>query len=238
MTDIGPGTRRQYLLIAHGSPDRRHHTAMRSVAGQVTARGLPCSVAFLEHNEPSVPKALVEITSRSVVTLGMLLAPGFHATIDVPHLLAQAPEDLCVRDLGPLGAGDWLFPILDWLVCDVDGSPDDPVILATAGSTRDAARLAIEAAASDWQRSRQGTVVVAAGTGPGVSLEDASQRLAPSSFSHGPTSRGAIVVPLMIAPGVLSDRAVKVADRHGLITTGTLAECPLLVDALVERLSG
>ena len=42
----------------------------------------------------------------------------------------------------------------------------------------------------------------------------------------------------MIAPGVLADRAVQVAERRGLLTTGTLAESPPFVDALVERLAG
>jgi hypothetical protein len=71
-----------HLLIAHGSPDPRHKAMMRTLAGMVDDRGLPCSAAYLEHDSPGVPQALGALTGP-VVTLGMLLAPGFHATVDV-----------------------------------------------------------------------------------------------------------------------------------------------------------
>lgn len=225
-----------HLLIAHGSPDPRHRAVMRTIATEVSDRGLTCSVAFLEHDRPSVPEALAEISS-AVVTLGMLLAPGYHATVDVPRLLAGAPPGLRIHDLGPLGTGEWLFPVLDGLVADVGAGPESPVILATAGSTRDAARLSLAGFASDWEETRTGHVVVAAGTGPGLSLEDAARRYA---VDHLPVSVGiqpAVVLPLKISPGVLTDRTLNIAGKHGLLAAGTLAESPLFVDVLVDRLA-
>lgn len=224
-----------HLLIAHGSPDPRHRAVMRTLATRVSERGLPCSVAFLEHDDPSVPAALAA-ASGPLVTLGMLFAPGQHAIVDVPRLLDNAPPELTVHDLGRLGAGAWLFPTLDWLVADVGAGPETPVILATAGSTRDAARLALAKFAADWQTTRTGDVVVAAGTGPGVSLEDAARRYAVDRMPAGVRAQQAVVLPLMISPGVLADRALIVADKLGLLSAGTLAESPLFVDVLVERL--
>jgi sirohydrochlorin ferrochelatase len=218
-----------HLLIAHGSPDLRHRETMQSLAKAVDARGLSCDVAFLEHDAPSVETWLSrQPRGTSVVTLGMLLAPGYHATVDVPRLLATAPDGVTVHDRGPLAAGPWLFDILTWLVSDVAASERTPVVLATAGSTRPEARQALDALASGWGQTRGGEVVLAAGTGPGLSLEDAVQAVAPD----------AVVLPLMIAQGVLADRATAVAQRHGLRTTGTLAHAPQLPDVLVERLSG
>jgi sirohydrochlorin ferrochelatase len=225
-----------HLLIAHGSPDPRHRAVMRTLASQVDERGLPCSVAFLEHDTPTVPAALGAI-SGEVVTLGMLLAPGYHATVDVPRLLASAPDDVQVHDRGPLGTGEWLFSTLDWLINDVGGSPDDPVIVATAGSTREEARLALARFASSWQQTRSGQVVVASGTGPGLSLEDAAQRYSEHGVPSTVRTRPAVVLPLKISPGVLAERASHVAGRHGLRSAGTLAESPLFVDLLVDRLS-
>jgi sirohydrochlorin ferrochelatase len=226
-----------HLLIAHGSPDPRHRAVMRTLATQVTERGLTCSVAFLDHDDPTVHSALAGL-SGDVVTLGMLLAPGYHASVDVPRLLASAPPEVTVHDLGPLGAGKRLFPVVDWLVADVGVGPDTPVILATAGSTREAARLALAQFASDWQRTRTGDVLVAAGTGPGLSLEDAARRYSVDGLPAGVRGPRAVVLPLKISPGVLADRTLNVAEKHGLLAAGTLAESPLFVDVLVDRLDG
>lgn len=211
---------------------------MRTLAGLVDDRGLPCSAAYLEHDDPTVGAALDALATGHVVTLGMLLAPGYHATVDVPRLLLQAPRAVLVDDRGPLGTGPWLVPSLDWLVADVGAGPDAPVIVATAGSTRPDARLAIAQFASEWGRTRTGAVTVAATTGPGLSLQDAAARLSHAHVPIGVRAAAAVVVPFMIAPGILADRAAKVAQRHGLLTTGTLAEAPPFVDALVARLAG
>lgn len=210
---------------------------MRTLAGLVDDRGLPCSVAYLEHDLPTVEAAMKSLATGHVVALGMLLAPGYHATVDVPHLLSLAPAELVVEDRGPFGTGPWLVPSLEWLVADVGAGPDTPVIIATAGSTRAEARVAVAQFASEWGRTRAGDVVVAAATGPGLSLEDAATRLSQVNVAPGVRVAQAVVLPLMIAPGVLADRAAKVAVRHGLLTTGCLAEASPFVDALVGRLT-
>lgn len=213
-----------HLLIAHGSPDPRHKAMMRILAGLVDDRGLPCSAAYLEHDSPGVLQAL-DVLTGPVVTLGMLLAPGYHATVDVPGMLIGAPAAVTVDDRGPLGTGPWLLPTLDWLLADVGAGPDSEVILATAGSTRPDAQNSLARFASEWQQTREGPVVVAAATGPGLSLEDVAEE-----------HEAAVVVPFMIAPGVLADRAAQVAGRRGLLTTRTLGASPRFADALVERL--
>jgi sirohydrochlorin ferrochelatase len=218
------------LLIAHGSPDPRHRETMHLVAKGLAARGPHCEAAFLEHDEPRVEDSLAACAPGArVVTLGMLLAPGYHATVDVPRLLATAPASVTVIDRGPMGTGPWLHPALEWLVDDVGGRPSTPVVLAVAGSTRPDARRSLDDFAAQWQRTRPGQVHLAAATGPGRSLEDALTGAA--TVGEPP-----VVLPLMIAPGVLADRARKVATSRGLLTTGTLAEAPQFVDAVTDRL--
>lgn len=226
-----------HLLIAHGSPDPRHRSMMRTLADGVDTRGLPCSVAFLEHDTPSVQRAL-EALRGPVVTLGTLLGPGYHATVDVPRLLIGAPAAVTIDDRGPLGTGTWLIPTVDRLIADAGGDLDAPVILATAGSTHAKARLALTGFASELQRTRAGEVLVAVAGGPGLSLEDAAVRLSVDAVPAGGRTPRAILVPFMIAPGVLADRVVEVAERRGLCGTGTLAESPPFIDTLVERLTG
>ncbi len=202
-----------HLLMAHGSPDPRHKAMMRTLAGHVDDRGLPCSAAYLEHNSPSVTDALA-VLSGPVVTLGMLLTPGFHATVDVPRILIGAPAAVIVDDRGPLGTGPWLLPTVDWLIADMEVDPDAPVILATAGSTHAEARLAIASFASELQRTRAGEVVVAVASGPGLSVDEAAARLTVDALPAGVRAPRGVVVPFMIAPGVLADRVVEVAHRH------------------------
>jgi sirohydrochlorin ferrochelatase len=226
-----------HLLIAHGSPDARHKAVMHTLANRVDERGLPCSVAFLEHDTPSVQIAL-EALRGPVVTLGMLLGPGYHATVDVPRLLIGAPAAVTIDDRGPLGTGTWLIPTVDRLIADAGGDPEAPVILATAGSTRAKARLALAGFASEMQRTRAGDVLVAVASGPGLSLEDAAARLSVDAVPASVGTPRAVVVPFMIAPGVLADRVVEVAERRGLCSTGTLAESPPFIDTLVGRLAG
>lgn len=226
----------RHLLIAHGSPDSRHRATMAGLASLVDDRGRPCSVAFLEHDEPSVPTALSELSGH-VTTLGMLLAPGYHATVDVPRLLSGAAPSTVVHDRGPLGTGPWLIPTVDRLIADAGGDPSTPVILASAGSSRAAARLTLADFASRWQKGRPGEVTVAVTTGPGLRVEQAAEGLPTDSPTAGIRTSPAVVVPFMIAPGVLADRVTEVAERHGLLTTGTLAESPPFIDALVDRLT-
>jgi sirohydrochlorin ferrochelatase len=108
--------------------------------------------------------------------------------------------------------------------------------VATAGSIRETARVAPAKSAAGWQSTRSGDVVVASGTGPGVSLEGAVGRYAVDRMPAGVRAQPAVVLPLKISPGVLADRALDVADKHGLLSAGTLAESPLFLEVLVDRL--
>ncbi|HVQ88506.1 MAG TPA: hypothetical protein VMT88_10015, partial [Actinomycetes bacterium] len=52
------------LLIAHGSPDLRHSASMQALATTVQSQShLATSVAFLEHNDPTVVDAVRQPTA-------------------------------------------------------------------------------------------------------------------------------------------------------------------------------
>ena len=210
---------------------------MQLVAKAVDAVAPATHVAFIEHDEPRVDDWLAEQSGGdSVVALGMLLAPGYHATVDVPRLLRQASENADVVDRGVLGTGPWLHRTLDWLVADVGGGNATPVVLAVAGSTRIEARASLAAFAEQWGGTRPGRVHLAAATGPGPSLDDVVASVASVASVTSQGTPDGVVLPLMIAPGVLADRARTVAARHGLVTTGTLADSPHFAAAVAARL--
>ncbi len=222
-----------HLLIAHGSPDPRHAATMSRLVKEVGRRGVRCEVAYLEHNSPSVEEWL-SARSRApagdepIAVTGLLLAPGYHAQVDVPQLLAKASQPLTIDDRGPLGLGPWLNPTLDDLVTRSGGTASTPVIVTSAGSSHAGASTYVAEFLVQWGATRSGSVTFAVATGPGLAVADA--------VATGRTvDDAAIVLLLMIAPGVLADRVANLAAAAGITVTGTLADSPAFVDALVSR---
>jgi sirohydrochlorin ferrochelatase len=224
-----------HLLIAHGSPDPRHAATMSRVAQEVNDRGITCELAYLEHNEPTADQWLSargrsQTVKDPVAVTGLFLAPGYHAQVDVPRLLASAAPALTIDDRGPLGVGPWLEPTLDDLVARSGGTPATPVIVTAAGSSRDDARGYLADFVAQWGSTRPGSVAFAVATGPGPAVAEA---LATARSRNDNT----IVLLLMIAPGVLADRVVDLSNEVGVRVSGTLADSPVFVDALIGRLA-
>lgn len=220
-----------HLLIAHGSPDPRHAATMSRLVAAVNERGVRCELAYLEHNTPGVAEWLrTRGATRSgpIAVTGLLLAPGYHAQVDVPQLLGKGPATLLIDDRGPLGLGPWLNPTLDDLVTRFDGTSSSPVIVASAGSSRAEASAYVAEFVVQCGSTRPGSVTFAVATGPGLAVADA---IAAAST----VDDAAIVLPLMVAHGVLADRIADLADAAGVTVTGTLSDSPAFVDALVSR---
>ena len=215
----------QHLLVAHGSPDPRHPRAVSTLADVLSRRGVPTEAAYLEHDAPSV-EGWLEGRSGRVVTLGLFLAPGYHVQVDLPRVLAAAPDAVDIDDRGALGVGPWLMPVLDDLVAQV-AAPDATVVLVGAGSGRRPARASLESFATRWARHRGGAVTL-------VHSPDAVATVAGASGAGG----SAVAVPLLVAPGVLADRVRAAADAAGLPCTPTLSAVDGFVDAVARRFTG
>lgn len=211
---------RRHLLVAHGSPDPRHARTVSDLSERLTRRGVATEVAYLEHDQPSLHQWLVRTPRASTVAvLGLFLSPGLHARADLPRLLAQAPPHVRLDPRGSLGVGPWLGGVLDDLIAAAGAAPSSRVVLVTAGSARTGARTLLEDFAGRWAAQRPGPVT-----------------LVHSSGEVGRAPRDSIVVPLMVAPGVLADRVGAAAAAAGLLVTGTLSTSKVFSDALVARL--
>lgn len=212
----------RHLLVAHGSPDPRHAAFVRSLATGVSAHGVRTEAAFLEHDLPDVATWLAGAEGQ-VTALSLLLAPGYHAQEDVPRLLATAPDAVRVSDLGVLGAGPWLHEVLDELVASAGGDPATPVVLVAAGSSRPAAGEHLQAFAAGWAATRPGPASVSDPAGLAEQVD------------RWPD---AVVVPLLVAPGVLADRIARAADDLGVRVTPVLGVAGGFVGVLAARLAG
>lgn len=221
-----------HLLVAHGSPDPRHARAVFDLAGRLTVRGVTAEVAFLGHDEPSLAAWLARPNpARSergrVPVLGLFLAPGQHAEVDLRRAVASAASSgRPVVDRGALGLGPWLEPVLGDLVRAAGGEPESPLLLVTAGSTWPAAQIAAERFGRRLARAR----------GASVSVVHSPQEIrAAARAGAGHQTRATVVVPLLLAPGVLADRVRRAADAAGLATTGTLTASDELSTVVIAR---
>ncbi|HEX5018757.1 MAG TPA: hypothetical protein VFX15_14360, partial [Actinomycetes bacterium] len=137
------------------------------------------------------------------------------------------------EDLGTLGPGEWLPPVLERNVADVGETPESPVVLVAAGSTEESARVDLVAASGLWQASRPGRVLTAAVSGPDPRPEQVIASL-------GSAASEAVVVPFMLAPGALADRAAAAAQSAGVPCAATITAKdrtpPELVAHLAHRL--
>lgn len=210
------------LLIAHGSPDPRHAAAVRRLAGAVAEPGHPCRSAFLDHDAPTLAAALEGI-GGPVTSVALLLSLGLHAIVDVPRGLAGRGD---VTHRGPLAVGEWLLPVIDDLVERSSRGWGCGVVVVAAGSRRPGALDGLVQATRSWRgRGRDLSVAVAGGPGPAL-----------AEAVTGP--RGPLVVPLVVAPGVFSDRIEREAGRLGLPVTGVLTDSPRFAAAVRSRLAG
>src|SRR5699024_3390413 len=103
----GPGRRAgghmSTVLLAHGSPDRRHAETLDRLRARVSVRIGPTRLAFLEHDLPR-PEALAGDLAGRVGLVPLLATPAHHARVDLPGAVARlATGGADVRRSRPLG---------------------------------------------------------------------------------------------------------------------------------------
>ncbi|MCU0300029.1 MAG: hypothetical protein MUF35_00305 [Candidatus Nanopelagicales bacterium] len=230
-------------LLAHGSPDPRHAHDVASLAGRLTMAGLPTRAAYLDHDAPSPAVAARRLDAEgagSTTVVPLLLAPAYHARVDVPAAVAAmraAAPDLGVAAAVPVG----LHPlVLDAAIELVRGSalevgPRTGIILAGTGSRDVRAVAAVEnLVAEHGHRLTEalGARAVRAAHLDGGRPVGRIRTL--MRCVDGCTSF--LVVTLVVADGVLRDRIVAAAGRMDLpVVPGTLAGTNALADLVVLR---
>ena len=214
------------VLLGHGSADPRHAACIRTIAAALArsydsddagaARAFAVvDVAFLDHQgaRPHDGRAH-DARTRPVVVVPLLLSRAYHATADVPAAVAAARAavpDVELHVAEPLGPDPLLLPALEQRAREAGGDLDAPgtgtVLLAT-GSSDATARDDVAALAGRWfVAPRRGTHAFASGSGPTVGT--AVQELVAAGASR------VVLVPAMVAPGTLGDRAAGEARTAG-----------------------
>ncbi len=87
-----------YLLVSHGSRDRRPQIAMQELAALIRSRGSLVDVGYLELSQESLHEQIRLFALRTLQPhlkiLPLFLQPGVHVMEDIPSEVAQAKQAL------------------------------------------------------------------------------------------------------------------------------------------------
>jgi sirohydrochlorin ferrochelatase len=194
---------------------------------------LDVQAAFLDHSAPSLTEALSGVAreDRSAVVVPMLLASAYHATVDIPAVIASV--DVEARRADVLGEDPALITVLGQRLAEGGFSSWDRdlgVIVLAVGSSRDAAnaRTATVAARLGAGTRWAGTEIAFA-TGPRPTLTEAADRL------RARGARRLVVAPWFLATGALTDRVAKAAARQHIAMCEPLGAHNLVAATLLDR---
>jgi sirohydrochlorin ferrochelatase len=215
------------LAVAHGSADPRAEQVHDALIARVRSErpGLVAVLANLGFSDPDVPTALDSLAQqgfREVVVVPLLLSSAYHATVDLPVVLANAAVDhpgLAIRQASVLGPHPLLFDLLRRRLAEARVEPGASVVLGAVG-TSDAA---VNAELADVAATIGATIGFASGT-PGIADVVAGLR------AQG--VRQIAVATYVVAPGQLVDRFY---DAGADIVTDVLGAAPELVDLVLRR---
>jgi sirohydrochlorin ferrochelatase len=201
------------------------------------APGLDLRTAYLGHALPSLPQVLSTIEPDADVTvLPLLLTAAYHASTDIPRLLARFPR-LQISYGAPLGPHPRLLRALERRLAEADPAAcADPartaVVLAAAGSSDPAANAAVARLAARWQARAGWSAVRPAYAASAVGPSPAA---AVTSLRQTGTRRVAVAT-LLLAPGLFADRIRDCSLAAGAAAVSpVLGASPEVADVLLDR---
>jgi sirohydrochlorin ferrochelatase len=227
------------LLLSHGSRDPRAEYVVDELVLAVSrAAGITVRAAYLGFAVPDATVALQRLAAEgftSVRVVPLLFAPGYHLTHDVPLAVAASgvTRRMDVSMAPPLLAGGGrqrdllLMALADRLLAAGADGRVDALVLASAGSSSDAARLHIHELARDLANAHGIPVMPAFASAAVPSPAQALQTLSDQGINRP------AVASLFVAPGRLPDSVV--AAGAGIPVAGPLGVSPSFVELLVAR---
>lgn len=199
------------LAVAHGTADPNGLAEIRRLVMRVRTRrpDVPVELAWLERAEPSLPMALAALTGR-VVVVPLLLSTGYHVKVDITSAVAERPETVVARQLGP---DDRITRVvLQRLLVDRDEAVD--VVLFGAGSSDPESFQQLSAVGlqlQQWLGDRQGEPIRVL---PRMLTDRAWEQGVPDEVD---------VASYLLAPGHFDDQL----RRHGIALGAQAVAAPI-----------
>ena len=220
------------ILLAHGSPNPEHGKAIFQISRRVSGHlptGWLVDVAYLQHQQPDLAMVLdsAKEPQTPALVLPLLIANGEHNQDDVPAVTASQSVR-AVRALTP----DLLAPSVAGVVGaaadGLDGPDFQAFVLVTGGSRVQNIRTHFDPLQQILRdelggKKRQVRPTVDLITNPDE-LTDVVQ-----------AGRRTLVVPLLVAPGVLERRFREAAEALALPVSAPIGQTQAFARALARR---
>jgi sirohydrochlorin ferrochelatase len=218
-TAIGRLTGPVLIGCAHGTrvPAGRRTMALLRLEIAKSRPGLEVRAAQVDVHKPALNDVVQRFAGqgRSVVVVPLLLSTGFHVRVDIARAVESA-GGLAVA-AAALGPDPILVRILQQRLAESGAGPDDPVVLAAAGSSDPRAGADVEQMVTALAAARSGAPVSAGFLAsarptvadavaqarldhPGRPIAIATYLLAPGHFSVRLETAGADRVAAPLAP--------------------------------------
>jgi len=213
------------LAVAHGTAHRAGIAELESLTARVRALApdVPVRLAFVDHEPPSVNRALAELAGAgaAVAAIPLLLTAASHSKGDIAGSVRLARSEhpgFRVVYGRPLGADPLLLSVLSDRLAAVDAEPSTAVVLAAAGAADPDANAEIyRAARLLWEyRGGGAPVEVAYASATTPTVAEAIGRL--RRLGH----HDIVVAPYFLAPGRLPSSVGAVAGAAGARVAGVL----------------
>ncbi|MFD2420043.1 sirohydrochlorin chelatase [Amycolatopsis pigmentata] len=222
------------VTVAHGSRDPRSSAAIRALVDRIPG----ARVSFLDLSRPLLTDELRAVHAEghtSAVVVPLLLGSAYHARVDLPALVTQAPRGLEVSISDILGHG----PVLEEVALDrlaaTGADLDDAslgVVVAAVGSSHAPANAAVARLARRWE-ARHGFLTAPAFAGR--TAGDRPDVLAAVARLRARGARKIAVASWFLAPGLLPDQVAAEADRAAQAPVAAPLAPDARIAALVSR---
>lgn len=207
------------VAVAHGSSHPGAAETVGVLARNVTrlAPVIDIRVAFVQHAQPSLPKALAD-AGHDAVVVPLLLSTGYHLNTDIA---ASAG-----RVAGPLGPDQLLVTALMSRLADAGVPSGVGVVLAATGSSDPTAADQITAQADLLAAELDSPVIVAFAASGQPRVDDAVASL--RKTTAGPVA----VASYLLAPGLFHDRLARSGADW---VTAPLGDHPAVAALVIDR---
>ncbi|MCW2831383.1 MAG: hypothetical protein JWP31_2075 [Aeromicrobium sp.] len=214
------------IATSHGTDVLAARTAISGLVDAVREASphLDVREAFVDVQHPRVDVAADQAPGLAVV-VPLLLTPGFHVRVDIQQA-ADRPWVVAASTLGP---DPRLTDVLVRRLLESGATPDDAIVLGTAGSTDARARRSVDVAARMVGAAWGSPVTVGHVGGSGAPAAEAVAEAARSG-------RRVVVASYLMAPGFFHHRLQ--SSGADLVTRPLLdqgAPDPDLVSLVLDR---
>ncbi|KQZ75498.1 sirohydrochlorin chelatase [Nocardioides sp. Root151] len=226
LPDAGPAAGPSLVTVAHGTRMSAGNRIAVAITAQARRRlDVAATASYVELCQPHFADVMTSAQGPTVV-VPLLLSSGFHTRVDLPGAVTRSAYP--VRLAGPLGPHPLLAEVMVRRLLGAGARPDDPVVMAAAGSNDPAALVDLAEMTRLLRRRWDGPVHLATVGGRGRRVHD--------TVAAARAGGRVAVVPYLLAPGhFLGQVRRRAASAGATVVADVIGADPLVAELVVRR---